>query len=119
MIVEGNFRVLLQLMVDCNDNTLKEHLTSTGRNATYISPVSQNALIESMSTVIQSKILAEVKQAKFFAILADETTDFSQQEQLTVCLRYVSHFSICERFVCFALASDLTGAVSRLSCSAF
>jgi len=89
---------------------LKEHLTIAGRNATYISPVSQNALIESMSAIIQSRILAEVKQAKFFAILANETTDFSQQEQLTICLRFVSNFSICERFVCFALAPDLTGA---------
>jgi hypothetical protein len=107
---EGNLRALLQLMVECNDDVLKQHLATTGKNATYISPVSQNVLIESMSTVMQRKILAEVQQAKYFAVLADETTDFSQQEQLAVCLRYVKDFSICERFLCFAFAPDLTGA---------
>ena len=29
-------RATLQLMVACNDEALKQHLASTGRNATYI-----------------------------------------------------------------------------------
>ena len=41
-------------------------------------------------------------------LLADETTDASTKEQLTICLRYVKYGSICERFFGFREASDLT-----------
>jgi hypothetical protein len=45
------------------------------------------------------------------AMLADESTDFSRQEQLSVCLRYVSSdFYVKERFLCFASAPDVTGS---------
>ena len=37
----GNFRATLQLMMDSGDTVLKEHLSSAGKNATYISPKSQ------------------------------------------------------------------------------
>jgi len=51
---------------------------------------------------------AEVTDAKYFSILADETSDFSRQEQLAVCLRYVRGYSVIERFPSFELAPDLT-----------
>ena len=58
---------------------------------------------------MQTSIIDEVKEATLFSLLADETTDFSRQEQLTVCLRYVSIYcGIRERFLWFALAPDLT-----------
>ena len=59
---------------------------------------------------MQEQILREVSETKFFSILADETTDFSRQEQLTVCLRYLTPDErLVERFLCFAVAPDLTG----------
>ena len=106
---QGNLRATLQLMVTCNDEELRQHLSTAGKNATYISPMSQNQLIDTMASVIKHEIVSQVKQARFFSILADETTDFSRQEQLTVCLRYVVDHSVYERFFCFALAPDLTG----------
>ena len=107
---QGNMRALLQLMVACNDTVLEDHLRTAGKNATYISSVSQNSLIDSISTVIQRAIVAEIREARFFSLLADETTDFSHQEQLSVCLQYVlPDCTIRERFLCFALAPDVTG----------
>jgi len=87
---QGNMRALLQLMVTCGDDVLKQHLITAGKNATYISPVSQNQIIDAIAAVIRRHIVADVKSTNFFAILADETTDFSRQEQLSVCVRYVS-----------------------------
>jgi hypothetical protein len=106
---QGNLRALLQMMVQCDDCVLKEHFMSAGKNATYISPCSQNDLIESMATVIKHTIVLEVKEARFFSLLADETTDFSKKEQLTICLRYVKQNRVCERFFQFDVATDLTG----------
>ena len=34
---QGNFRALLTFRVDCGNKVLESHLTSSGRNATYIS----------------------------------------------------------------------------------
>ena len=99
-------------MVKCNDKVLEQHLHTTGRNATYNSPMSQIVVIEAISTVMQTSIIDDVKETRLFSILADGTTDFSRQEQLTVCLRYVSIYGgIRERFLWFALAPDLTGLV--------
>ena len=86
---QGNMRATLQLMMACNDEALKQHLATTGRNATYISPASQNQLIEAVAVVIRQHIVTDINAAKYFTIMADETTDFSRQEQLSVCLRYV------------------------------
>jgi len=97
-------------MTSCNDEVLREHLSTAGANATYISPMAQNELIDAMSRVIQHKIVEEINTAQFFAILADETTDFSGQEQLSVCLRYVFDAAVRERFICFAVVTDLTGS---------
>jgi hypothetical protein len=46
---QGYFRATLQLMVGSNDTVLEQHLRTSGKNATYISSVSQNALIEAIS----------------------------------------------------------------------
>lgn len=106
---QGNFRAVLQLMSACDDKVLRDHLSTAGKNATYVSPQAQNDLISAMGTVIQRSIVKEVEDARLFSLLADETTDVARKEQLTVCLRYLKDRSICERFFCFAEAPDLTG----------
>jgi len=59
---------------------------------------------------LEKSIVAEVKEARFFSLLADETRDASAKEQLTICLRYVKDGSICERFFGLRQACDLTGS---------
>jgi len=63
-----------------------------------------------MGASLEKSIVTEVKEARFFSLLADETTDASAKEQLTICLRYVKDGSICERFFGLREASDLTGS---------
>ena len=46
----------------------------------------------------------------FLSLLADQTTNVSTKEQLTICLRYVTDEGICKRFIGFREVSDLTGA---------
>ena len=59
---------------------------------------------------LEKKYCRRSQRSTFFSLLADETTDASTKEQLTICLRYVKDGSICERFFGFREASDLTGA---------
>ena len=70
---------------------MEEHLKSAGKNATYISKDTQNELISICGEIVSELIVNDVKDAKFFSVLADETTDSSHQEQLCLCLRYVKN----------------------------
>ncbi|CAF1146724.1 unnamed protein product [Rotaria sordida] len=81
IIERGNFRALLQYRVDAGDHALREHLQSCDRNATYISKTTQNQLIQVIGDVIIKNIIEEVKQAKFFTILLDETADIANIQQ--------------------------------------
>ena len=66
-------------------------------------------MIDSISTTFEQFIVDQIKQAKYFSILADETMDNSRTPQLSLCLRYVHENEICERFVCFAELEDFSG----------
>jgi len=37
----------------------------------------------------QKKIIVKVNRAKIFSVMADETTDVSKQEQMSLCIRYI------------------------------
>ena len=105
-----NVWATLQLMAACNDTVLRQYIETAGWKSSYIYPQVQNDIISACNSVLQRSIIAEVNEARFFSLLADETTDVSRKEQLTVCLRYVHpDFNIRERFLCFAEAPHLTG----------
>ncbi|XP_018494622.1 uncharacterized protein LOC108864117 [Galendromus occidentalis] len=67
---EGNFRALLSYRLDADDSPFEEHLASPKRNANYISGKFQNKIIRAIGRLIRKKIVNEVKEAKFFSILA-------------------------------------------------
>jgi hypothetical protein len=108
---EGNFRALLQLMVDCGDVTLQVHIENAKKNATYLSPSSQNNIITAIFHTMRKDIVAEVKHARFFSIMADESSDTGHLEQMSICLRYIGRDEeVKERFLQFEIAPDLSGA---------
>ena len=84
----GNFlalRVFLRVILFFFDHLNKPR----AKNATYISPRSQNEIINVIGhDIILANIVAEVKQSKFYSVLADEV-NCHNVEQLPVCLRFV------------------------------
>lgn len=105
----GNFRSLLKYRIDGGDSTLEQHLSTTSKTATYISKTTQNELIEICGDYIRQGIIKEVKNARFYTVVGDETTDGSTIEQFTFCLRYVYEDKIHEKFVKFLPAEDRSG----------
>uniref|UniRef100_H3BG50 HAT C-terminal dimerisation domain-containing protein n=1 Tax=Latimeria chalumnae TaxID=7897 RepID=H3BG50_LATCH len=111
---DGNFHTLLRFKAYSGD-----HLHTSSLNATYISPHIQNEIVNACGAVIQRKLVGKIWDAKYFTVLADETTDISGVEQLSVCVRYVEHqvietapftaYSVREDFWGFVLIYDLTG----------
>jgi hypothetical protein len=106
---DGNFRALLKFRIDSGDDLLRNHLETAGSNATYISKMTQNELIKAAGGVIRNKILSRVAAARFFAILADETTDASRSEMMTFCVRYTDeNKNVREDFMDFLVVDDVT-----------
>ena len=106
----GNFLSLLQLL-SVYDDTLRSHLQSpVMRNATYISPRTQNEIIEVIGKhIILKRVLEEVKTARFFAVLADEVTSHNT-EHIALCVRFVdSCKNIREDFLAFLPLQRITG----------
>ena len=62
----------------------------------------QNQLIECAGKVISNKLVEEIKESGVFAILADESTDFSNKEQLALIIRFIDRNNeIREEFLKF------------------
>ena len=80
---------------------LKHHIEKGARNAQYISPTTQNELIACCEAEIRDSIIEKCKEAPFFSLCADETTDVSVTEQLSLCVRYIdqSTMEVCEDFL--------------------
>ena len=105
----GNLQALLNFRVEAGDEILREHFQTAKKNATYRSKTIQNELIELIGHWIRRQLVEEVKEAKFFSILADEVTDVSNKEQLSVLLRFLDregevreeflHFVSCDQGV--------------------
>ena len=98
----GNFQNLLNLMENCGDDVLKEHFKNAPRNATYRSKTTQNNIIAISAKFVTDNVVNEVKEAKYFSILADEVYDVSVKEQLSLVIRFVdSESNIREEFLGF------------------
>ena len=98
----GNFIEFLREIANYSPE-LAEHMEKPeSRNATYLSPQSQNELIGVMSiNSIQNDLIDEIKKSGCFAIMADEVTA-SNEEIVSLCLLYVdSKDEIREVFIQF------------------
>ena len=118
---DGNFSRLLDLLSKYSPE-LKSHLLHSPKNARYLSPKIQNELIAINGDMIRKSIVDECNSSLFWSIMADETTDASTKEQVSVCIRYIIRNSLhkqelCEEFrsVPIANAESITSAIVGLA----
>lgn len=69
---------------------MRDHLENAPRNTTYTSPDIQNQVINILGDYVRQKILSKVRAARFFTVIADEVTDCSNKEQLSLVLRQMT-----------------------------
>ena len=69
----SNFFALLHLCA--KSAILADHQANAADNSKYTSPDIQNELIEICGNEVKEVLLKECRDAPYFAILADETTD--------------------------------------------
>ncbi|KAK4879168.1 hypothetical protein RN001_007314 [Aquatica leii] len=100
-IGQGKFRALLHFRMDAGDSNLQKHLETAPKNATYLSKTTQKQLIECCHTLIMKNVIKKVKEAKYYAVLADETTS---------TWIYTKEHNTRRVQMCFLSAIDLSGA---------
>ncbi|KAL8575955.1 hypothetical protein ACOMHN_027353 [Nucella lapillus] len=107
----SNFNALLQLAINSGDENLRRHLEENEkRRCTYVLKTTQNRLIGILGDQLLNRILQEVRTAQHFSLLADEVSDASNWEQLSVVMRFVdSDQKIREEFIGFIKCADITG----------
>ena len=105
----GNFLALLKVLSE-SDPVLEAHLKTGGR-VTYLSPQSQNEMIEVIGKhFIQKKTVEEILEAKYYSILGDEATSHNE-EKLSIVIRFVdANKDIREEFLEFKDLERTTGA---------
>ena len=81
----GNFSHLLDFLSKYSPE-LQSHISHSPRNARYLSPQIQNELIAINGDMIRKSIVDECNSSSFWSVMADESTDVSTEEQVSVCV---------------------------------
>ena len=76
-------------------------------HAQYTQYSIQDQLLSLLAKSVHTDILSNLKSAKYFAIMCDETKDVGKEEQLSICLRYVDCGVLHEDFYNFVKADGL------------
>lgn len=80
---------MLAFRVDSGDVVLNEHLKNpTNKKGVYISPIIQNELIDISGKLLKTRVISNAIRNVYFSVLADETSDISGIEQLSIGVRY-------------------------------
>ena len=86
--VNSNFYQLLKLRA-LEDLRIDEWLVR--KQQKYTSPEIQNEILGIMALEIQRLLIRDIQGSDFISIMADETADVSNEEQLATCFRWVSN----------------------------
>ena len=84
---DGNFKSLLQMKAN-DDPILAEWLKR--KENVYTSPEIQNEIIKLMGLQVLRSVTADLQASPFLTVMADETTDCSNHEQVTLVLRSIT-----------------------------
>lgn len=58
------------------------------KNASYDSTSTVTELLESISEIIDERLLSKIRKSRIISIMADEGTDINHYQNLSICIRY-------------------------------
>ena len=93
------FDDLITLQIDNGDIKLKYHRHKCPCNATYESYSTIVQLLSSVSKILEQKLFCRLKGSSYYSLLADECTDISCKEELSVCARCLHQNKPVEHFL--------------------
>jgi hypothetical protein len=89
----------------------EDHLQNSLKHALYVSWKIQNEILIVCNNLILKQLVKDINKSKAFTVLADETTDISNKDQLTICVRYVhtEQKNIRDDFLQFVEVKEVPG----------
>ena len=93
------FDKLVELIVSCGGQTLQTFLDRAGGNAMYTSKMAVVEFVNALGTWVEESLLKRLHKEPFFSIMADECTDITTIEELTICCRWVESGVPEEHFI--------------------
>ena len=105
---DGNLQQLLRMKAE-EDPNLAEWMKR--KENVYTSPDIQNEIIKTMGLQILREIATELQNSPFLTVMADETTDASNREQVTLIIRMVTEdLQVHEEFLGLYHVSSIDAA---------
>ena len=83
-----NFEKLVSLVVACG-----------GKNAMYTSRIAVTEFIEALGTWVEESLFKHLHKVPFYSIMADECTDVSTVEELSLFCRWIENGEPTEHFI--------------------
>jgi len=112
---KGNFLEVLNWLAENFEDVNRVVLKNAPKNNKLTSPRIQKELINCCAKETTKRIIDDLGD-DYFAILADESSDVYQKEQLALCLRYVDKKGkVVERFLGVVHVGDTTSATLKLA----
>lgn len=91
------FSSLMDLTIQLGSDYLRE--LNLGRNAHYTSEQTVRELLHCLSSVIEEKILDDIRASDFFSLMTDESTDIAVLKQLVLVARYMTEAGVKTSFL--------------------
>lgn len=94
-----NYDDLVGLMVSCGAQPLSDFVDAAADNATYRSASAVIGFIEAISVWVEEGLLSRLQQASYYTLMADECTDVSTLEEMSIFCRWVENGLPIEHFI--------------------
>ena len=108
---------LITLQIENGDIKLRNHRDNSPRNATYESYATVVDLLSSISKVMERDLLSSFNSSAYFSLMADESTDVSSKEELSICVRWEQGGKPVEHFLGIMPAKETTAqAIATYLC---
>ena len=83
----------------CGGDDLKRFIESTGRDATYTSKDAVIEFVEAIGQWVEESLLKCLHQAPFYSLMADECTDISTVEEVSIFCCWIEDGLPVEHFM--------------------
>ena len=93
------FEQLVDLVVSCGGEPLKQFMDKAKRNAMYTSHIAVVQFMEALGTWVEESLLKRLHKAPFFSVMADECTDVATIEEMSVFCHWEENGSPEEHFL--------------------
>ena len=107
--VDSNFYQIIRLVARSGNHCMQSWLE---KKYDWTSPESQNGILKVLYRGVMAVLLDSIKCSPggLFAVMVDDTTDISNVEQMSLCLRYVKDdLTVSEIFLGFIETPSTTG----------